>query len=67
MEITYEVSYNEPIHPDPWVAARFREIQLSSCEHGCKIYGDPLSSVTVLMHNEVYGCRKVVKRLSSQD
>ena len=56
---TYEVSHNEPLHPDPTVVARLREVDLSTtCEFGCKIYGDPKSAVRVLAHNSAYGCTK---------
>ena len=55
---TYETSCFEPLHPDPEVASRFREFELSNCEFGCKIYADPLSNVKVLAHNSMYGCRK---------
>lgn len=58
---TYETGVTEPIHPDPAVAARFREAELSDCEFGCKIYADPKSSVRVLAHNSSYGCRVVAK------
>jgi len=58
MDITYETSTTEPIHPDITVAARMREVALSECEFGCKIYADPLSKVRVLGHNSNYGCRK---------
>jgi len=56
--ITYEVRTYEPLHPDPAVASRMVEIALSDCEFGCKIYGDPRSSVRVLAHNPTYGCTK---------
>jgi hypothetical protein len=56
---TYEVSYNEPLHPDPEIASRMREVAIdNSCGFGCKIYADPRSSVRVLAHNSAYGCRK---------
>lgn len=55
---TYEVSGTEPLHPDPSVAARMREVELSNCEFGCKIYADPRSSVRVLAHNRNYNCPK---------
>lgn len=58
INVTYEVSINEPIHPDPQVASRFREVALGNCGYGCKIYADPLSAVRVLAHNSAYGCRK---------
>lgn len=56
--ITYEASHDEPVHPDPQVAQRFIEAELGPCENGCKIYEDPISSVRVLAHNRIYGCRK---------
>ena len=56
--ITYEAGIAEPVHPDPSVARRFVEVELSDCDHGCKIYKDPISSVRVLAHNPAYGCRK---------
>jgi len=58
IHITYEVSCNEPVHPDLEIAARFREIAIGDCEFGCKIYADPQSRVRVLAHNSAYGCRK---------
>lgn len=58
MTFTYEVSSKEPLHPDPTVAARMIEVELSNCKFGCKIYADPLSSVRVLAHHNVYGCPK---------
>jgi hypothetical protein len=58
MTITYEVGTKESLHPDPVVCARLQEVALSDCEFGCKIYADPLSSVRILAHNSVYGCRK---------
>lgn len=58
MNITYETSINEPIHPDFSVRCRMTEIALSDCEFGCKIYADPRSNLRVLAHNAVYGCRK---------
>lgn len=58
MQITYEVSGNEPLHPDPSVSARMYEIAIGPCEFGCKIYADPRSNVRVLAHNSAYGCNK---------
>lgn len=58
MEITYEVSHNEPLHPDFMVCSRMYEVGLSTCTHGCKIYADPWSNVRVLAHNQSYGCMK---------
>lgn len=56
--ITYEVSHNEPVHPDPTICVRFVEVAISNkCGHGCKIYADPKSAVRVLAHNSAYGCR----------
>jgi len=57
--ITYEVSTKEPIHPDPDVVARMREVAIDNrCGYGCKVYADPLSNVRVLGHNSNYGCRR---------
>jgi hypothetical protein len=57
--VTYEVNIGvEPIHPDPAIAWRFIEAAMSDCEYGCKIFADPLSSVKVLAHQPIYGCRK---------
>lgn len=58
IEITYEVSTDEPLHPDPQVAMRMYEIALSNCKFGCKIYADPWSNVRVIAHNNAYGCCK---------
>lgn len=55
---TYEVSHGQPLHPDWEVAIRLVEADLSNCEFGCKIYKDPRSSVRILAHNAIYGCRK---------
>lgn len=58
---TFEVSHNEPVHPDPQVAATFTECDFPSpptCEYGCKIYGNPRSNERVLVHNSNYGCFK---------
>lgn len=55
-EITYVVSHDEALHPDPTVAARMTEVAISSCYFGCKIYADPQSAVRVLAHNSAYGC-----------
>lgn len=54
---TYETGIDEPIHPDPEVAARFREEFIADCPNGCKVYSDPRSDVLVLAHNSNYGCR----------
>lgn len=56
LPITYEVSGTEPLHPDPDVVARMREVALHNCGFGCKIYGDPRSNVRVVGHNAAYGC-----------
>jgi hypothetical protein len=58
IRITYVVGSTEPLHPDPTVCARMREIGLSNCEYGCKVYADPRSNVRVLAHNRSYGCPK---------
>lgn len=58
IEITYETTDREPIHPDPSVRWRFQEYAMSDCPAGCKIYKDPRSDVKVLYHSSVYGCRK---------
>lgn len=61
--VTYETGTNEPLHPDPAIAARFIEVAMSNCEHGCKIYADPMSRVNVLGHNGTYGCKKTSSKL----
>jgi hypothetical protein len=58
MDYTYVAEKGEPLHPDQDVASRFREVGMSSCSFGCKIYGDPRSNVRVLKHNAIYGCPK---------
>lgn len=58
VRVTYEVSGDEPLHPDPQVAARMYEIGMSNCGFGCKVYADPNSRVRVLAHNSSYGCPK---------
>lgn len=55
---TYEVGTDEPLHPDKNIATRFVEFGMSDCEFGCKIMADPYSEVRVLVHYEVYGCKK---------
>lgn len=62
MQVTYETSYNEPLHPDPAIASRMVEIGFgNTCQFGCKIYADPKSAVRVLGHNSNYGCYKIVQ------
>jgi len=56
--VTYEVSHNEPLHPDVEVAARMYEVGLSLCKFGCKVYADPWSNVRVIAHNQSYGCTR---------
>lgn len=59
MDITYEVSGNQPLHPDPEICSRMLEVALTkTCGYGCKIYADPRSNVRVLGHNRNYGCPK---------
>lgn len=58
MSFTYEVSHTEPLHPDPEVASRMREVAIGPCPMGCKIYADPLSAVRVLAHNSNYNCQR---------
>jgi hypothetical protein len=59
MNITYTVGGTEPVHPDPDVRARMREVGIdNTCGFGCKVYADPLSNVRVLAHNSAYGCRQ---------
>lgn len=55
---TIEASVNERPHPDESISFRLREVALSDCEFGCKIYADPHSNYTVLAHSATYGCRK---------
>ena len=57
-KVTYEVQATEWLHPDREVALRMREVAISDCPFGCKIYADPLSAVRVLAHNSSYGCPK---------
>lgn len=56
--VTYEVSIHEKPHPDDNVVRRLREVALSTCPFGCKIYADPRSNVRILAHSAVYGCRR---------
>lgn len=58
IRVTYETSVNEPLHPDPEVVSRMREVAIGDCEFGCKIYADPRSNVRVLGHNSNYNCKK---------
>lgn len=58
MNITYAVHYNEPLHPDPTVVSRLREVAISDCPLGCKVYADPLSNLRILAHNSNYGCKR---------
>jgi len=56
---TYEVGGTQPMHPDPTVVARMREVAMTrTCGYGCKIYADPRSAVRVLAHNRAYGCQR---------
>jgi hypothetical protein len=58
-DITYEVSHDEPITPDPEIRSRFREVEIDNrCGHGCKIYELPGTRVRVLAHNSAYGCKQ---------
>jgi hypothetical protein len=54
---TYEASINERPHPDDTVVRRLQEATLSDCAYGCKVYADPRSNYTVLVHSAIYGCR----------
>lgn len=56
--MTYTVGHAEPLHPDPTVVNRMREVAIGECGFGCKVYADPLSAVRVLAHNSNYGCRQ---------
>lgn len=56
--VTWETGTDEPLHPDPTVAARFIEFAMSDCENGCKIFADPMSRVNILGHYAGYGCTK---------
>lgn len=58
LNVTYEVGSDEHLHPDLSIAVRMEEVAIGNCGFGCKIYADPLSSVTVLAHNSSYGCPK---------
>lgn len=59
MDVTYEVSGDQPLHPDPDVVSRMHEVAINmACGFGCKIYADPRSNVRVLAHNRSYGCRQ---------
>lgn len=59
VRITYTVGGTEPLHPDPEIASRMREIGINNyCGYGCKVYADPKSNVRVLAHNRSYGCPK---------
>lgn len=56
LPITYEVSSNEPAHPDANVRSRLYEESMSDCVYGCKVYADPRSNVRILIHSRIYGC-----------
>ncbi len=58
LSVTYESSYNEPVHPDITVIRRLQEVAIGDCSFGCKIYADPKSSLKVLAHSAIYGCRR---------
>jgi hypothetical protein len=58
--ITYEVGVDETLHPDLDVTLRLREVGMSKCKYGCKIYADPLSALRVLAHNRNYGCNRII-------
>lgn len=61
-QFTYEVGVDEQLHPDPQIAARLFEAEMSDCKYGCKIYADSRSAVRVLAHNRTYGCNKTFSR-----
>lgn len=63
---TYEVGTDEAPHPDQAVAERFVELVVSDCPYGCKIYADPYSEIRVLMHSEIYGCRRTVAEINKE-
>lgn len=63
---TYEVGTDEPPHPDMDIAARFVEVAISDCDYGCKVYADPYSEVRVLVHSQVYGCRRTMAVLEEE-
>ena len=60
--ITFEVSHDQPLHPDPTVAARMYEYRLATleeCPSGGKIYADPYAPrVRILAHNSNYNCHR---------
>lgn len=56
--ITYEVSTDEPLHPDQAIADRMYEHGLSTCKYGCKVYADPWSHIRVVAHDRAYGCMR---------
>lgn len=62
LPVTFTVSHDQPLHPDPQVVSRMYEIRLAmknECEHGCKVYADPEApKVRILAHNSAYGCLK---------
>ena len=62
-----ETGINQLSHPHPGIRSRLEEVAISDCEHGCKIYEDPISGVQVLHHNGTYGCRKTKAVLERQN
>ena len=60
LPVTFVVSHDQPVHPDPQIAARMYEIRLATreeCPNGCKVYADPEApKVRILAHNSNYNC-----------
>ena len=52
------VHYNEPIATSPVEAIRFREVAISACPLGCKVYEHDTTGEQVLAHNGAYGCKR---------
>lgn len=57
-EFTYETGVDEPLNPDPSIAAKMTEKAVSTCPYGCKLYEHPSAFVVVLSHNSSYGCKR---------
>lgn len=65
-EFTYETGTDEPLNPDPAIAASMTEHGVSKCENGCKLYKHPRADIIVLAHNSSYGCKRTKSHIVSE-
>lgn len=57
-DVIVQRGINQLSHPNPHVRARMREVAISDCKSGCKIYEDPKKGDLTLVHSATYGCNK---------